>query len=131
MVSQPSFVRTGFLARMRSYPAGPIGGTKAWPPSISMLLKAASVSSIGTSTSCPRPVRSRRSSAAATAPASARPQSLSPTRLGTKAGSSSVPTAEAKPEAACAISSKAGRAAWEHPSSGSPFWVQPGSGVTC
>ena len=59
MVSQPSLVFTGRRSFTLLYPAGPIGGTKAWPPSISMLLKAATVSSIGTSTSWPLPVRSR------------------------------------------------------------------------
>ena len=47
------------------------------------------------------------------------PQILSPTRLGTKAGSSSVPMAEAKPDAAWMISSNAGRAAQ------GPFWPNP------
>ena len=65
-----------------------------------MLLNAASVSSIGTSTIWPSPVRSRCSSAAVTAEVSAMPQILSPIRLGTNAGSSSVPMADAKPDAA-------------------------------
>ena len=84
-----------------------------------MLLNAAMVSSIGTSTICPLPVRSRCSSAADTAPTSVRPQILSATRLGTKAGSSSLPIAEAKPELACITSSKAGRAAH------GPSWPKP------
>ena len=58
-------------------------------------------------------------SAAVTAEVSAMPQSLSPIRLGTKAGSSSVPMAEAKPEAAWMISSKAGRARQ------GPSWPKP------
>ena len=82
------------------YTMGTIDGTNAMPPNISMLLNAASVSSIGTSTICPSPVRSRCSSAAVTAEVNAMPQILSPIRLGTKAGSSSVPIADAKPEAA-------------------------------
>jgi hypothetical protein len=48
--------------------------------------------------------------AAVTAEVSAMPQILSPIRLGTNAGSSSVPMAEANPDAAWMISSNAGRA---------------------
>ena len=84
-----------------------------------MLLKAASVSSIGTSTIWPSPVRSRCRSAAVTAEVSAMPQILSPISDGTKAGSSSVPIAAAKPEAAWMISSKAGRARQ------GPSWPKP------
>ncbi len=54
-----------------------------------------------------------------TAEVSAMPHSLSPIRLGTKAGSSSVPMADAKPDAAWMISSNAGRArqgpSWPNP----------------
>src|SRR3546814_20093710 len=98
MVIQASFVCTGRRGVMRLWPVGPIGGTKAEPPSISMLLKAASVSSIGTSTIWPSPVRSRCSSAAVTAPVSGTPQGLSAIRLGTKDGPSSLATAVAQPD---------------------------------
>ena len=47
------------------------------------------------------------------------PQILSPIRLGTKTGSSSVPIAEANPDAAWMISSNAGRARQ------GPSWPKP------
>ena len=76
-----------------------------------MLLNAASVSSIGTSTSLTLAGALAVQQRGAHGGRERQAADLVADRLGTKAGSSSVPIADAKPDAACTISSKAGRAA--------------------